>query len=70
MNRSLRAAFGGAVFAIAAAGVAFAHHNPMDGFDANAPVVVTGEIVLSGDCKALQQDSRIRAAYLGEDVHA
>ncbi|MCC6662213.1 MAG: ABC transporter ATP-binding protein [Polyangiaceae bacterium] len=35
-----------------------------------AYVLVTGEIVLSGDCQALQRDPRIRAAYLGEDVHA
>jgi branched-chain amino acid transport system ATP-binding protein len=31
-------------------------------------VLVTGEIVLSGECKALQTDPRIRAAYLGEDI--
>jgi len=35
-----------------------------------AYVLVTGEIVLSGDCKDLREDERIRAAYLGEDVHA
>jgi branched-chain amino acid transport system ATP-binding protein len=35
-----------------------------------AYVLVTGEIVLSGTCKELKQDPRIRAAYLGEDVHA
>ncbi|MCC6898639.1 MAG: ABC transporter ATP-binding protein [Polyangiaceae bacterium] len=34
-----------------------------------AYVLVTGEIVLSGESRALQQDPRIRAAYLGEDVH-
>jgi branched-chain amino acid transport system ATP-binding protein len=35
-----------------------------------AYVLVTGEIVLSGTCTALREDPRIRAAYLGEDVHA
>jgi branched-chain amino acid transport system ATP-binding protein len=35
-----------------------------------AYVLVTGEIVLSGNADALREDSRIRAAYLGEDVHA
>ena len=35
-----------------------------------AYVLVTGEIVLSGTCKELKRDPRIRAAYLGEDVHA
>ncbi|MFO0567375.1 MAG: ABC transporter ATP-binding protein [Polyangiaceae bacterium] len=35
-----------------------------------AYVLVTGEIVLSGDSKDLREDARIRAAYLGEDVHA
>jgi branched-chain amino acid transport system ATP-binding protein len=35
-----------------------------------AYVLVTGEIVLSGACKELREDPRIRAAYLGEDVHA
>ncbi|MBX3130101.1 MAG: ABC transporter ATP-binding protein [Polyangiaceae bacterium] len=34
-----------------------------------AYVLVTGEIVLSGTCAELKQDPRIRAAYLGEDVH-
>jgi branched-chain amino acid transport system ATP-binding protein len=33
-------------------------------------VLVTGEIVLSGSCQKLREDPRIRAAYLGEDVHA
>jgi branched-chain amino acid transport system ATP-binding protein len=35
-----------------------------------AYVLVTGEIVLSGSCQELREDPRIRAAYLGEDVHA
>ena len=35
-----------------------------------AYVLVTGEIVLSGACRELREDPRIRAAYLGEDVHA
>jgi branched-chain amino acid transport system ATP-binding protein len=35
-----------------------------------AYVLVTGEIVLSGSAKELREDPRIRAAYLGEDVHA
>jgi branched-chain amino acid transport system ATP-binding protein len=35
-----------------------------------AYVLVTGEIVLSGSCRDLREDPRIRAAYLGEDVHA
>ncbi|MNC89546.1 High-affinity branched-chain amino acid transport ATP-binding protein LivF [compost metagenome] len=35
-----------------------------------AYVLVTGEIVLSGSCRELREDPRIRAAYLGEDVHA
>jgi Family of unknown function (DUF6152) len=34
----------GAAMAAATSGVAFAHHNTMDGYDANAPVVLTGEI--------------------------
>jgi len=33
-------------------------------------VLVTGEIVLSGPCAELREDTRIKAAYLGEDVHA
>ena len=32
-------------------------------------VLVTGEIVLDGPCKELREDPRIRAAYLGEDIH-
>ncbi len=32
-------------------------------------VLVTGEVVLSGRCKDLREDPRIRAAYLGEDIH-
>ncbi len=32
-------------------------------------VLVTGEIVLDGPCKNLREDPRIRAAYLGEDIH-
>jgi branched-chain amino acid transport system ATP-binding protein len=32
-------------------------------------VLVTGEIVLDGRCKDLQEDPRIRAAYLGEDIN-
>ena len=35
-----------------------------------AYVLVTGEIVLCGSATELREDSRIRAAYLGEDVHA
>jgi branched-chain amino acid transport system ATP-binding protein len=35
-----------------------------------AYVLVTGEVVLSGSAAELRKDSRIRAAYLGEDVHA
>ncbi|GMV14100.1 MAG: ABC transporter ATP-binding protein [Polyangiaceae bacterium] len=35
-----------------------------------AYVLVTGEVVLSGTCQELREDERIRAAYLGEDVHA
>jgi branched-chain amino acid transport system ATP-binding protein len=31
-------------------------------------VLVTGEIVLSGHCKDLREDPRIRGAYLGEDI--
>lgn len=45
MNRSLRLALGAAATTLLTAGVAFAHHNPMDGYDANAPVVLSGEIV-------------------------
>jgi hypothetical protein len=45
MSRSLHVTLGGAVVAVATAGAAFAHHNPMDGYDANAPVVLNGEIV-------------------------
>jgi branched-chain amino acid transport system ATP-binding protein len=33
-----------------------------------AHVLVTGEIVLSGDSRALREDPRVRAAYLGETV--
>jgi len=33
-----------------------------------AHVLVTGEIALSGKSAELRQDSRVRAAYLGEDV--
>jgi branched-chain amino acid transport system ATP-binding protein len=33
-----------------------------------AYVLVTGEVAFSGESRALEQDSRIRAAYLGEDV--
>ncbi len=33
-------------------------------------VLVTGEIVLSGSSRELREDPRIKAAYLGEDVHA
>jgi len=43
MTRSLRIALICGI-AAAAAGPAFAHHNPMDGYDQNAPVVITGEI--------------------------
>ncbi len=32
-------------------------------------VLVTGDIVLDGPCKELREDPRIRAAYLGEDIH-
>lgn len=32
-------------------------------------VLVTGEIVLDGRCRELREDPRIRAAYLGEDIH-
>lgn len=44
MTRSLRLGLAAAAFAVASGGVAFAHHNSMEGYDANAPVVVTGEI--------------------------
>src|SRR5258706_14632694 len=33
-------------------------------------VLVTGEIVLSGSSRELREDPLIKAAYLGEDVHA
>jgi branched-chain amino acid transport system ATP-binding protein len=33
-----------------------------------AYVLVTGEVAFSGESRALEQDSRVRAAYLGEDV--
>jgi branched-chain amino acid transport system ATP-binding protein len=33
-----------------------------------AHVLVTGELALSGECAALREDPRVRAAYLGEDV--
>ena len=33
-----------------------------------AHVLVTGEIALSGSSRALREDPRVRAAYLGEDV--
>jgi branched-chain amino acid transport system ATP-binding protein len=35
-----------------------------------AYVLVTGELALSGTCAELRQDSRIKGAYLGEDVSA
>jgi branched-chain amino acid transport system ATP-binding protein len=34
-----------------------------------AYVLVTGEVVLSGSARELRDDPRIRAAYLGDDVH-
>ena len=34
-----------------------------------AYVLVTGEIALSGSSAALREDPRVRAAYLGEDLH-
>ena len=34
-----------------------------------AHVLVTGEIALSGTSQALREDPRVRAAYLGEDLH-
>jgi branched-chain amino acid transport system ATP-binding protein len=34
----------------------------------HAYVLVTGEVAFSGESRALEQDSRVRAAYLGEDV--
>lgn len=43
MIRSLRFAVL-AGFAVAGAGAAFAHHDQMAGFDAKAPVVVTGDV--------------------------
>jgi branched-chain amino acid transport system ATP-binding protein len=33
-----------------------------------AYVLVTGELLLSGDSRSLEKDPRVRAAYLGEDV--
>jgi branched-chain amino acid transport system ATP-binding protein len=33
-----------------------------------AHVLVTGELLLSGDSRTLREDPRVRAAYLGEDV--
>jgi branched-chain amino acid transport system ATP-binding protein len=35
-----------------------------------AHVLVTGEIVLSGESRALREDPRVRAAYLGEAVES
>ena len=35
-----------------------------------AYVLVTGELMLSGPCRQLREDQRIRGAYLGEDVSA
>jgi len=35
-----------------------------------AYVLVTGEVLLSGPSSELREDSRVRAAYLGEDPHA
>ncbi|MDP3273814.1 MAG: ATP-binding cassette domain-containing protein [Deltaproteobacteria bacterium] len=34
-----------------------------------AYVLVTGEVALSGDAKALRHDERVKGAYLGESVH-
>ena len=34
-----------------------------------AYVLVTGEIALSGSSESLREDPRVRAAYLGEDMH-
>ena len=34
-----------------------------------AHVLVTGEIALSGTSSSLREDPRVRAAYLGEDMH-
>ncbi|MEO8177665.1 MAG: ABC transporter ATP-binding protein [Deltaproteobacteria bacterium] len=34
-----------------------------------AHVLVTGEIALSGTSQSLREDPRVRAAYLGEDLH-
>ena len=42
--RSLRLGLAAAVFAVATAGAAFAHHNPMEGFDEKAPIVINGAI--------------------------
>lgn len=33
-----------------------------------AYVLLTGELALAGDCSALREDSRIKGAYLGENV--
>jgi hypothetical protein len=44
MSRSFRIGFAAALLAVGSAGTAFAHHNLMDGFDAKAPVLITGEI--------------------------
>jgi branched-chain amino acid transport system ATP-binding protein len=35
----------------------------------HAYVLVTGELALSGASQTLREDPRVRAAYLGEDVH-
>ena len=35
-----------------------------------AYVLVTGEVLLSGPSSELREDSRVRAAYLGEDPHS
>jgi branched-chain amino acid transport system ATP-binding protein len=34
----------------------------------HAHVLVTGEVVLSGESRALREDPRVRAAYLGEAI--
>ncbi|MEZ4407599.1 MAG: hypothetical protein R3A52_14140 [Polyangiales bacterium] len=34
-----------------------------------AYVLVTGEVVLSGEAETLAQDPRVKGAYLGEGVH-
>ena len=36
----------------------------------HAHVLVTGEVALFGESEKLREDPRVRAAYLGEDVHA